>query len=131
MKEDNDTLKIKPIKILIAEDDEASEYFLISIVELFSTQILLAHTGEEAIQLCKKYPDIDLVLMDIKFTGIDGYAATKEIRSFNENIIIIAQTAYSFPNDKKKALHSGCDDYVSKPINKSLLLNMIQSFFPA
>ncbi len=131
MKEDKDTLKIRPIKILIAEDDEASEYFLISIVELFSKQILLAHTGEETIQLCEKHPDIDLVLMDIKFAGMDGYLATKEIRNFNKKIIIIAQTAYSFPDDKKKALNSGCDDYVSKPIKKSLLLNMIRSFFPA
>ncbi len=130
MKEDKDTLKIKPIKVLIAEDDEASEYFLITVVELFSKQILIAHTGEETIELCKKHPDIDLILMDIKFNGIDGYAATKEIRSFNKTIIIIAQTAYSFADDKKKAFKSGCDDYVSKPINKLLLLDKIRKFFP-
>lgn len=122
---------IKPIKILIAEDDEASEYFLSAVINSFSIETLKVETGEEAIQLCKDHTDIDLILMDIKFRGINGYEATQEIRKFNKDIIIIAQTAYGMTEDRAKAIKAGCNDYVSKPINKQNLLNKIKKYFPA
>lgn len=121
---------IKPLTILIAEDDEASDYFLSSVVKPFSKQTLKTDTGEGAIEMCKKHTDIDLILMDIKFSGKNGYEATEEIRSFNKDIIIIAQTAYGLTEDRAKCIKAGCNDYVSKPINKQILLNKIKKYFP-
>lgn len=121
---------IKPLTILIAEDDEASDYFLSSVVKPFSKQTLKTDTGEGAIEMCKKHTDIDLILMDIKFSGKNGYEATEEIRSFNKDIIIIAQTAYGLAEDRSKCINAGCNDYVSKPINKQILLNKIKKYFP-
>jgi CheY-like chemotaxis protein len=58
-----------------------------------------------------------------------GYEATREIRQFNKNVIIIAQTAYALPGDREKALKAGCNDYISKPINKAELLSLMQKYF--
>ncbi len=67
--------------------------------------------------------------MDIKLPVLSGYAATREIRKFNTNVIIIAQTAYGFVGDKEKSLKAGCNDYISKPIIKEDLEKMIGKYF--
>ncbi|MFZ4414928.1 MAG: response regulator, partial [Bacteroidales bacterium] len=56
---------------------------------------------------------------------MDGYEATKQIRKFNTDIMIIAQTAHAFPNDKEKAIESGCNDYLAKPIKEDELTQKI------
>ena len=66
--------------------------------------------------------------MDIRMPDIDGYKATSIIREFNNNIIIIAQTAYALPGDRNKAIEAGCNDYIAKPIDKQKLLNMIEKY---
>jgi len=63
--------------------------------------------------------------MDIKIPIINGYDATKEIRKFNKDLLIIAQTAYAMHGDREKALEAGCNDYIKKPINKRFLLERI------
>jgi len=60
---------------------------------------------------------------------MDGYEATRRIREFNTKVIIIAQTAYALDEDKAKALASGCNDYISKPIKKDLLFGLIKKYF--
>jgi CheY-like chemotaxis protein len=57
--------------------------------------------------------------------GIDGYETTRQIRMFNQKLPIIAQTAYTMVGDKEKAIEAGCNDYISKPVNKDLLLELI------
>ena len=71
--------------------------------------------------------DIDFVLMDINMPVMDGYESTRKIREFNPNLPIIAQTAYSTPEDKEKALAAGCNNFISKPINKDELKSIIDS----
>ncbi|MBE9466900.1 MAG: PAS domain S-box protein [Bacteroidetes bacterium] len=115
----------KNLNILIAEDEESSSLFLKTILNKICKKITFVQTGREAIKICKKNKDIDLVLMDLKMTDIDGFEATREIRKFDKNLIIIAQTAYSFLEDKEKALNAGCDDYITKPIYKNLLFEII------
>jgi len=88
-------------------------------------KIIIARTGIEAVQLCKNNSEVNLVLMDIKMPEMNGYDATREIRKFNKDLVIIAQTAYAMPGDKEKAIEVGCNDYISKPINKKLLLEII------
>jgi CheY-like chemotaxis protein len=60
-------------------------------------------------------------MMDIKMPLMDGLEATKQIRKFNSEVIIVAQTAYSLTGDREKALEAGCNDYLSKPIKKEEL----------
>jgi CheY-like chemotaxis protein len=57
---------------------------------------------------------------------MNGLEATQQIRQFNKDIIIIAQTAYGFSGDREKAIEAGCDDYITKPINKTLLFELIK-----
>jgi CheY-like chemotaxis protein len=66
--------------------------------------------------------------MDIRIPGINGYDATREIRKSSKKIPIIAQTAYAMQEDKKKCLEAGCNDFLSKPLNKELLLQSIIKF---
>lgn len=57
---------------------------------------------------------------------MNGYRATEEIRNFNKNVIIIAQTAFALAEDRNKALEAGCNDYISKPINKTQMLKLMK-----
>ena len=121
--------QLKPIKILIAEDDEASEKYLTRIVRIFGREIITVRTGREAVEACRNNPDIDLVLMDIKMPEMDGYEATRLIRKFNTTVIIIAQTAFALSGDHEKALEAGCNDSIAKPIQKDKLAMLIKKIF--
>ncbi len=114
------------LKILIAEDDEASQMLLEIIISPLASESFYAYTGKEAVELCRKHPEIDLVLMDIDMPGMNGYEATRQIRKFNKEVIIFAQTAYGLSGDQDKALKAGCNDYISKPIDRRALLKMIE-----
>ena len=83
--------------------------------------------GLEAIELFQQYPEVRLVLMDLKMPVINGFEAAKEIKKMNSRIPIIAQTAFAMPEDREKALMSGFDEYISKPINKNELLKLMES----
>ncbi|SDW10027.1 PAS domain S-box-containing protein [Lutibacter oricola] len=123
--------KTNGLKVLIAEDDEISETLLSIALKDISSEIIRVKNGIEAIKKVKNTPDIDLVLMDIQMPRMSGYEATLEIRKFNKNIKIIAQTAFGLSGDREKAINVGCNDYISKPINKNELLKLIQSLFKA
>ena len=60
---------------------------------------------------------------------MDGYEATRQIRHFNQKVVIVAQTAFGLTGDREKALEAGCDDYLAKPISREGLHTMIQTFF--
>ena len=116
---------IKKFKILIAEDDETSDELLSIVVRKLGKEIINVKTGEEAVEACQNIPDIDLVLMEILMPEMDGHEATRQIRKFNKDVIIIAQTAYALEGDKEKAIAAGCNDYMSKPINADELKHKI------
>jgi PAS domain S-box-containing protein len=115
--------------ILIVEDDPLSSKFLEAILEDTGAVILLAKDGQEAIDITKKQERLDMILMDIQLPGMNGNEATIEIRKIQENIPVIAQTAHAMPEDKKKSLEAGCDDYITKPINMDLLLDKMETVF--
>jgi signal transduction histidine kinase/CheY-like chemotaxis protein len=121
--------EIKSLNILIAEDDEASELLLRIELEKSGRQILKAGTGSEAIDISREHPEIDLILMDIQMPGINGYEATRRIRQFNKDVVIIAQTAFGLAGDKEKALLAGCNDYITKPVNISEFHTLINKYF--
>jgi CheY-like chemotaxis protein/nitrogen-specific signal transduction histidine kinase len=117
------------LKILIAEDDEVSEMLIGNTLKTIGKEILKAMTGVEAVEVCKKNPDVDLVMMDIRMPDMGGYEATRQIRKFNNEVVIIAQTAHGLYGDREKAIEAGCNDYIAKPINKTELLILIQKYF--
>ena len=120
---------LKKLKILIAEDDLISKLFINKIVEPFSKEILNVSNGVEVVKSCKNNPDIDLILMDIKMPIMDGYEATQEIRKFNKDVIILAQSAYGLSSDIQEAINAGCTDHISKPIDKHKFLTLLQKHF--
>lgn len=124
--------EIRPIgklRILVVEDDNISRMLLEIVIKPLASNFYQAITGHEAIEICRNNPDIDLVLMDIQIPNIDGYEATRQIRAFNKKVVIIAQTAFTLPGDRKKVIEAGCNDYISKPIDKALLMNLINKYF--
>jgi PAS domain S-box-containing protein len=120
---------LKNLKILIAEDDEISFSFLSKTLQNISCEILHAITGVEAVDACRNNPGLDLVLMDIRMPLMNGIEATRQIRQFNKDVIIIAQTAYAFAGDSEIVLAPGFNDYISKPINQLLLKELIYKYF--
>ncbi|MDP3452912.1 MAG: ATP-binding protein, partial [Bacteroidales bacterium] len=117
------------LKILIAEDDEASEMLISINLNKISKELIVARTGVEAVETCKNNPDIDLILMDIQMPVVSGYEATRQIRRFNKDVVIIAQTANGLTGDREKSILAGCNDYISKPINNAELLALIKKHF--
>lgn len=113
--------------ILIVEDDASSFEFLKIILSKHGYKHLWAKEGESAVEMCKENASIDLVLMDINMPVLNGYDATKIIKSFKPELPIIAQTAFSIMGDRQKSLDSGCDDYISKPIDKELLFEKMSA----
>ena len=121
--------QIKDIKILIVEDDEGSAVLITIAVRKFGKEVIKVRTGIEAVEACRNNPDFDLVLMDIKMPGIDGYEATRQIRQFNKDVVIIAQTAYALTGDREMAIEAGCNDYITKPIKKDKLSELMMKYF--
>ena len=111
---------------LVAEDDFPSFFYLKELLVSTNAEVLRAEDGEEAINICKNHPEIDLVLMDIKMPGVNGHQATIEIKKLRKDLPIIAQTAYALSSDKEEALNCGCDLYISKPIEREKLFLAIQ-----
>ncbi len=123
------TSKEKTLKILIAEDEKISDAYLTAILKKINPKLYHVTNGKQAVDIMKENPDIDLILMDIKMPILGGYEATQEIRKFNKKVIIIAQTAYALAGDNEKAIKAGCNDYISKPVNSSELMNLVEKYF--
>ena len=116
----------KNIKVIIAEDDDISYQHLSIIMEPYASTILHAKNGLEAVSITNKHNDYDVILMDIEMPEINGYEATRRIREFNKDIIIIAQTAYALQGDREKAIEAGCNDYITKPIDEKILIQCLE-----
>ncbi len=123
---ENETSFNRKYKILIVEDDAPSLVYLEAILNGIAQEIVTAKTGEQAIEKCRSNSDFDIILMDIKLPGINGFESTKRIRDINKDVIIIAQTAYALSGDREKAIASGCNDYITKPVKKDILWEKIQ-----
>lgn len=114
--------------ILIAEDEEANFLFLKAALSVTQAVIIRAKNGREAVDIAKDNPDIDLVLMDIKMPVMNGVDATRVIKTLNNNMVIIAQTAYATENDRYIYLNAGCTDFLAKPITRDKLLRTISQY---
>jgi len=117
------------LRVLIAEDDSASSMLLTLMLGNLDFTVFQANNGQSAVDIIRKNPDIDLILMDIKMPELTGLEATEEIRKFNSKVIIIAQTAHALAGDKEKAIQAGCNDYITKPINFDILKALVSKYF--
>ncbi len=124
-----DANRIKKIKILIVDDNSISKMLLSISLEIISDDIQYAENGEESVEICRNNSDLDLILMDINMSGIDGYEAVRQIRRFNKDVIIIAQTATDLSMEREKAIGSGFNEFILKPINNDLLFRYINKYF--
>jgi len=121
--------QIRKLNVLIAEDDESSAMLQKEIIKKYCKKVSHVYSGAEAVEATHKNPRLDLILMDIQMPLMNGYEATKKIRVFNNEVIIIAQTAYALPGDKEKAIEAGCNDYISKPITQTDLIDLMKKYF--
>ena len=114
--------------ILIVEDERDSYLLLKTILRNTQANIVRAETGQAAIDACKSNGHIDAILMDIQLPGMNGLEATSQIKSFNSDIPIIAQTAFAMQNESEQCFEAGCDNYISKPINRQKLLSILSQY---
>lgn len=117
---------MKNIKILIADDDRISYEYLKEVLRIRNAEILLAKNGREAVDICRKDPDIDIVLMDIKMPEMDGKQATRDIKARRPDLPVIAQTAYALNNERETILLEGFDAYLAKPIQRNEIIAVIE-----
>ena len=111
--------------ILVAEDDNINFLLIEKIMQLKNYKIIRAKNGQEAVSICRDNKNIDLVLMDIKMPILSGYEALAKIKIFRPQLPIIAQTAYSSSEDQEKMKQAGFVNYITKPINKEKLFEII------
>ncbi len=128
------TLDFSGKHILLVEDNELNAEIGIELLNTFKVIIDLAKNGEECIKILEKMPEgyYDLILMDIQMPIMDGYEATKIIRSFNNKnaqIPIIAMTANAFEEDRKHALQLGMNEHLAKPVDIEKLKDVLTKYF--
>jgi CheY-like chemotaxis protein len=123
------TNNLKKLKIIIAEDDEITTKLINTIVAKYSIHIFKVRNGNDAVETCKNNPDIDLIFMDIQMPDMNGYEAIKQIREFNTEVIIFAESAFVMLGDKEKAFSIGSNEYLSKPYKSQQLIELLYKYF--
>ncbi|HCY00162.1 MAG TPA: hypothetical protein DG754_08490 [Bacteroidales bacterium] len=116
------------LEVLVVDDEETSQRLFDIMIRPFSTNYFQAVNGHEAVEICRQNPGINLILMDINMPIMNGYEATRQIRKFNKEVVIIAQTAYALSGDREKAIKAGCSNYISKPIDHLELISLINQY---
>jgi CheY-like chemotaxis protein len=117
--------QLQNINILVAEDDSYCMQLLEEMLESEHVKLFFANNGQEAFEIVKNEPEIQIVLMDLKMPVMDGFEATQLIKKLKPELPVIAQSAYAFADERDKAKSAGCDDFICKPIKRNLLLSMI------
>jgi hypothetical protein len=114
-------------KVLVAEDIKGSQILIKTHLNHLGLDVTIVNDGKKAIEEAGE-GTYDLILMDIRMPGLDGYEATRRLRKQGVTTPIIALTAYAMVGDKEKCLEAGCDDYLSKPIEHEKLLEILSRF---
>jgi PAS domain S-box-containing protein len=114
--------------ILVAEDEMYNYSYIEELLSPTRARIIHAWDGKEAVEMVKKYPEISLVLMDIKMPEMDGYTATRLIKNIRPELPIVAQTAYAMAEERESALHAGFDQYISKPLSHKFFIKVLENY---
>jgi CheY-like chemotaxis protein len=115
----------KNLKVLVVEDDPVFSVLISIYLEPMGIKIINASDGKKAVDLCKN-EQYDLILMNIYMPVMDGFEATREIRGFNNEVVIIAETEYS--NIRERCLAAGFTDYIHKPFSRDELIKLIKKY---
>jgi len=111
--------------ILVVEDDPSSQKLIREMLEPTGGSVIMANNGYRAWEVIQGEAAPSLILMDIKLPDQDGLELTRNIKKHHPNLPVIAQSAYAMSHDRNKCLQAGCDDYLSKPLDPSRLLDRI------
>ncbi len=114
--------------LLIVDDEPMILNYFDEVLGFTGIQIKHAENGKQAVEICTKSHEVDIVLMDIKMPELNGYEATKAIKSKRPEVVIIAQTAYAMAGEREKCLTAGCDDYISKPVKRNKILRLMDKY---
>jgi CheY-like chemotaxis protein len=119
-------------RVLLVEDEEDNLNLFAQLLTLRDCQVLVARDGREAITIAQREVP-DLILMDLSLPALDGWEATRTIKSIPAlaHIPIVALTAHAMVGDKEKALAAGCDGYIPKPIDIASFYKQVRPYLPA
>ncbi|HEU4531037.1 MAG TPA: response regulator, partial [Steroidobacteraceae bacterium] len=117
-------------KVLVVDDDVRNIFALSSVLERHGMHVVIATTGQEAINVLEQTPDVSLALMDIMMPGMDGYETMRRIREVPRfrRLPIIALTAKAMKGDREKCLEAGASDYVAKPVDTGQLVSLLRTW---
>ena len=114
--------------ILVAEDEELNWFFIREMLRQTGAIIHRARNGHEVVELTRDLVP-DAILMDIKMPEMSGIEAARKIRTFNDQVPIIAQTAFVMAEEKEESLLAGCNHFVTKPLDRTTIMELIDSYF--
>jgi PAS domain S-box-containing protein len=118
----------RAINILIADDDYAVRFYFMELLQDDNIRLSYATNGQEALDLIRSGEQIDLILMDFSMPVMDGFESARRIKEYGPDIRIIAQTAYAFSENEDRAKQAGCDEFITKPINRDTLFALILKY---
>ncbi len=115
-------------KVLIVDDDVRNIFSLAAVLERHKMEVLSAENGKDAINLLKKTPDIEIILMDVMMPEMDGYETMRAVRKLSKfkTLPIISLTAKAMKGDREKCIEAGASDYITKPVNTEQLLSLLR-----
>ena len=122
----NDVLR--GCKALVVDDDARNIFALTTLLENYEMEVISATNGRQAIEMIRKQPGLNVVLMDIMMPEMDGYQTMREIRKdpLFRSLPILALTAKAMKGDREKCLEAGASDYIAKPVNTDQLLSLLR-----
>jgi len=115
------------LNVLLAEDNLINQVYARNVLDRMGATVTVANNGQEALDLVQKH-DFDLVLMDCQMPTMDGYEATRAIRKLGNEyatLPVIALTAFAMAEDRDICIAAGMDDYVTKPVDRNILVKTI------
>ena len=124
----NKTYNWKNRQILVAEDEELNWFFVREMLKQTGATVHRARNGNEVVDLTRELSP-DAILMDLKMPEMSGIEAARRIREFNAHVPIIAQTAFVMAEEKEESYKAGCNHFVTKPLDRTIIMELIDGYF--